>query len=202
MREIINKKHKKYMIIDASRFCDIGGIVVKDIDDDLSLVLTGYFDGTTFGVANLFDKYEIPKEYRKIIINLISKEKFYTKCINGEEVLTKIPFIIERENDGYGITYRGIQKSYKYGLVGCAFYNHSDYSGKVECANANLYDIVKFYRDLRDNGLLKKYVSCLMELMSLVRFDCNYLYNDEIFDKNFNLDYAIDIMTKKKCIQK
>lgn len=202
MRKIINKKHQKYMVVDASKFCTIGGIVCKDAADDLSLVLTSYFDDIIFGGVNIFDKYEIPEEYRKIIINLTSKEKFYTKCINGEEVLTKIPFIIEREKAGYGITYRGIQKSYKYGLVGCAFYNHRDYSEKVECANANLYDVVKFYRDLRDNGLLKKYVSCLMELMSLVRFNCNYLYNDELFDKNFNLDSVVDVITKKKHIKK
>lgn len=202
MREIINKKHQKYMVVDASKFCAIGGIVCKDATDDLMLVLTSYFNDIVFGNDNLFDKYEIPKEYRKIIINLTSKEKFYTKYINGEEVLTKIPFIIERENSGYGITYRGIQKSYKYGLVGCAFYNHSEYSEKAECANANLYDVVKFYRNLRDNGLLKKYVSCLMELMSLVRFDCNYLFDNNIFDKNFNLDSSIDVIVKKKHIKK
>ena len=41
-----------------------------------------------------------------------------------------------------------------------------------------------------------------MELMSLVRFECNYLYNDELFDKNFNLDGVVEVITKKKHIKK
>ncbi|MBQ8219351.1 MAG: hypothetical protein IJZ79_06325 [Bacilli bacterium] len=134
--------NKRYIVIDS---CDITKKYTKENQEYEDNILT----------SEIFEKYNIPEEYRKIIIrNCLytlpnSNKNFYELTTN---IVLKVDIIKKLKNNEY--------------LMGGYFDNNSHTEVNTIIKGYDPKDVKEFYQEIIDLSLAKEYSMAIKEILS------------------------------------